>query len=133
MLLVFFPLPFHFFCVPRLHALWERFEENPLPSEFTLSLVEGTEAVLRTAKWRNLASMLYCPYQPLLFTFTHLLFYSSTRLLYALRSSAKALCKGKTSKPNTLSPYLIKMLVVLLINQKDYIPANYNICWNPAG
>ena len=27
----------------------------------------------------------------------------------------------KTSKPNSLSPYLIKMLVVLLINQKDYI------------
>ncbi len=23
------------------------------------------------------------------------------------------------------------MLVVLLINQKDYILANYNICWNP--
>jgi len=35
---------------------------------------------------------------------------------------------GKTSKPNSLSPYLIKMLVVLLINQKDYILANYNIC-----
>ena len=28
--------------------------------------------------------------------------------------------EGKTPKPNNLSPYLIKMLVVLLINQKDY-------------
>jgi len=32
---------------------------------------------------------------------------------------------AKTSKPNSLSAYLIKMLVVLLINQKDYILANY--------
>ena len=32
--------------MPRQHALWERVEENPLPSEFTLSLSKGESCCL---------------------------------------------------------------------------------------
>jgi hypothetical protein len=35
-------------------------------------------------------------------------------------SEGGSFSEGNTPKPNNLSPYLIKMLVVLLISQKDY-------------
>jgi hypothetical protein len=63
----------------------------------------------------------------LVFAFLHSLqLKSPSTHLSSSRPSAPPACldvplgEGKTPKPNNLSPYLIKKLIVLLTNQKDY-------------